>query len=151
MIKTCCQELIALGSHHDDKWPSHLSTLLWKKRRKYLVMMWLGRLRGEWDNAVGYQRASLASLAEINLKGPFLNIASPIQNSQICSCWPSLHHLHNIKSHWSEMLHSTMSLGESSDSLVCVADDLRVKSWSRHFTWKYQIEFLIMNKPCQHF
>lgn len=29
---------------------------------------------------------------------------STIQNSQICSCWPSLHHRHTAKSHWSEML-----------------------------------------------
>lgn len=64
---------------------------------------------GEWENAGGHQRALLASLAEISLEGYFLNNVSAIQNSQICSCWPSLYVIHTTKSHWSEMFQWTRS------------------------------------------
>lgn len=101
MIKTCCQELRAIASHHYAKWPSHLSFLLPQKMKKKFRGGVIRKTdRGEWDNGGGHQGVSLASLAGISSEGQGLNAVSTIQNSQICSCWPSLH-LHTAKSRWS--------------------------------------------------
>lgn len=135
MIKTCCQELIALASHQYDKWPSHLSTLLPKKREIMFSDDVISKAQGgDGDNAGRHQRASLALLAEFTVEGHFLKAVSAIHNSQICSCWPSLHILHT--SHFDPKCCTVNRVSESTESLESFNDDPRVTYW------KCQIGFL---------
>lgn len=147
MIKTCCQELIALASHHYDKWPSHLSCYCQKREKIFGDDVITKAERGEWDNAGGHQRASLASLAEITLEGHVLKLHLQFRTARFVHVdLPFV--IFSPLSRIDLRCCTVNCVSERTESLARFSDDPLV-TYCRHFTWKCQIGFLMMNMPRQ--
>lgn len=149
VIKTCCQELIALASHRNDERPSRLSRILLKKKKKGLVMMGLARMRAETETMQEDIRGfSLASLAQITAwRSLFEGGICNARQGRICSRWPSLHLFHTSESLWSpKMLHKEEAVSAKKDGSESGRASLTILS--SHIE-NGRLGLLMTNKLCQ--